>query len=146
MRGGCGVGIQWQRRRQHRWSDPLLRCFHFLASRMGRRVYVREHLECWSVAVLEVARHSQGDLMELSLSERLVLGRLTDDEELLSLLRALDADRCVTYQRELIEETQAAQPNLNKIVQLASKLAERKEGVGRYVIEAKSSIRQGGDG
>ncbi len=75
--------------------------------------------------------------MDLGLSEQLVLGRLTDDEELLSLLRALDADRCIQYQRELIDETQSAQPNLYKIIQLASKLAERREGVKRYLVEAK---------
>ena len=81
--------------------------------------------------------------MDLSLSERLVLGRLTDDEELLSLLRALDSDRCIFYQRQLIEETQTAEPNLHKIIQLASKLAERKEGVTRYLIEAKSNTLGG---
>jgi len=81
--------------------------------------------------------------MDLSLSERLVLGRLTDDEELLSLLRALDSDRCIFYQRQLIEETQVGEPNLNKIIQLASKLAERKEGVTRYLIEAKSNTLGG---
>ena len=86
----------------------------------------------------EDASSGNEHLMELSLSERLVLGRLTEDEELLSLLRALDADRCVTYQRQLIEETQTAEPNMSRIIQLASKLAERKEGVQRYVIEAKA--------
>jgi len=76
--------------------------------------------------------------VELTLSERLVLGRLTDDAELISLLRAIDLDRCIEYQRQLIEETQSAEPNLSKVIQIASKLAERKEGVQRYVIQAKS--------
>lgn len=77
--------------------------------------------------------------MELSLSEQLVLGRLTEDGELLALLRAIDADRCIHYQRELIEETQSAQPNMPRVIQIASKLAERKEGVQRYLIEAKAN-------
>jgi hypothetical protein len=75
--------------------------------------------------------------MELGMTERLILGRLTDDSELLTLLRAIDAHRADAYLRELIAETQAAEPNIYKIIQVASKLAERKEGVQRYVIEAK---------
>lgn len=80
--------------------------------------------------------------MVLTESERIVLGRLTEDGELLSLLRAIDADRCITYQRELIEETQSATPNPNVMVQIGSKLAERKEGVDRYLIEAGLTVRR----
>lgn len=80
--------------------------------------------------------------MDLTESERLVLGRLTEDGELLSLLRAIDADRCISYQRQLIEETQSQEPNSNVMVQLGSKMAERKEGVERYLIEAGVRIHR----
>lgn len=81
-------------------------------------------------------------MMDLTESERLVLGRLTDDSELIALLRAIDADRCIDYQRELIEETQAQSPNPNVMIQLGSKMAERKEGVDRYLIKAGLTPRR----
>lgn len=74
--------------------------------------------------------------MELTESERLVLGRLTEDRELIALLRTIDADRCITYQRQLIEETQSGTPNPSVMIQLGSKMQERREGVDRYLIEA----------
>lgn len=75
--------------------------------------------------------------MELTMTQQLILGRLTEDQELLAVLRAIDADRQEFYLRTMIEETQSAAPNIHYIIQLASKLAERREGVNRYCIEAK---------
>ena len=75
--------------------------------------------------------------MELGMTERLILGRLTEDPELLTLLRAIDSERAAVYLRELLEETQSGDPSIYKVIQIASKLAERKEGVQRYLIEAK---------
>jgi len=80
--------------------------------------------------------------MELTESERLVLGRLTEDPELVALLRMIDADRAIDYQRKLIEETQSTQPNPHTMVQLGSRMAERKEGVDRYFIAAGVQIRR----
>ena len=80
--------------------------------------------------------------MELTESERLVLGRLTDDAELITLLRAIDSDRLITYQRELIAETQEQEPRPSVLIQIGSKMAERKEGVDRYLIEAGITIRR----
>lgn len=80
--------------------------------------------------------------MNLTESERIVLGRLTEDGELLSILRAIDADRCISYQRQLIAETQSDEPNPNVMIQLGSKMAERKEGVDRYLIEAGLTPRR----
>lgn len=80
--------------------------------------------------------------MQLTETEHLVLGRLTEDKELIALLRTIDSDRVVTYQRELIEETASAHPNPNVLIQLGSKMAERKEGVDRYLIEAGVPLRR----
>lgn len=79
--------------------------------------------------------------MDLGMTERLILGRLTEDTELMALLRAIDANRCETYLRELLDETQATEPNISTIIQIASRLAERKEGVERYKIESKQGAR-----
>lgn len=76
--------------------------------------------------------------MDFTETDRLVLGRLLDDPELLSLLKSIDSTRAEFYLSELLHETQADSPNMNKIIQLASKFAERREGVQRYGIESKN--------
>ncbi len=76
--------------------------------------------------------------MRLTLEQRLVLGRLTDDAELLALLQLIDADRAEFYQNELVAETQSTVPNSSVMVQLGAKLAERKKAWKLYLDVAGS--------
>jgi hypothetical protein len=77
-------------------------------------------------------------MIEIGQTEKLILGRLTEDPELMTLLRAIDTARVEVYLRELLDETQSEEPNIHKIIQIASRLKERREGVQRYVTEAKN--------
>lgn len=82
--------------------------------------------------------------MELTQSELLILGRLTDDPELYSLCQRIDADKERTYLEQMRSESQALAVNPNLVIQYGAKASERKFGCGLYLDVAKTSARRQG--
>ena len=80
--------------------------------------------------------------MDLSQSDLLVLGRLTGDPDLCSLLQRIDADKERQYFQQMRDESQSINPNTNLIIQYGARASERKVGCGLYLNVAQSASRR----
>ncbi len=80
--------------------------------------------------------------MEFSQAELLVLGRLTDDPELLAVLLRIDAAREAMLLDQMRQESQTLEPNTNLIIQHGARAAERAYGARAYVEQAKSAAKR----
>jgi hypothetical protein len=72
-------------------------------------------------------------MIELSADERSLLNRLVGDAALMELLQRLDDHRAEMLAQQLIDETQALQPEKAVLIQLGSRISERLNGAKFYL-------------
>lgn len=80
--------------------------------------------------------------MELTQTDLLILGRLTGDPDLFSLLQRIDADKETQYLKQMRDESQSSTIDTNLIIQYGAKASERKIGCGLYLNVARSASQR----
>ena len=80
--------------------------------------------------------------MELTQAELLILGQLTDNPELLAVLRKIDKKRESEHLEQMRSESQTLEVNPNLIIQYGAKASERRIGCQLYLDAAIEQARR----